>query len=601
MSAKVKSTPISEFSSLTSIPEETLKRALREFRSQNSEPKHSSIERIVSEEGIIGSERGKFIKYLREAKLLRSPKDMLQGFCVGGFKAYDEEQKIDLAPITLIFGPNSCGKSSLLHSYLLGNDMFKFGNISVESPSLAKGQVNLGGPRSFVNGFKLKLRYSFKLLDGSDVEYSFIDTSEALSLVDSPLTRDNFDSNTSNKIFKYSQVIINKYPFHEESEIPANEKYYENEPLKYFRFLLSDVILIDVCLQSGNIMVNKCHPFIQKQFELNPISESQSLPISEEIGRYIKINGYEVIIHTSGKEELDLVLKPLSLLIKESLDVIRLQYRRAKYLGPFREPTHTDWIDEFSDKQAKHLETIADRFNLDITNKTLDQLQIPYQLEVDTIYSLKMNNMQEFSKEIETDWLDCRWENVDDYSSSSRDKESSAIDYAVRELMTMSQKTRRIFLVEKNKQSIFGSNRFKYSDVGFGISQVMPVVLNSLFLIDHTILIEQPELHIHPAIQTELGDLFIQSALGENHNRLILETHSEHLILRLLRRIRQTTENDSDYPIDLPKVKPEDVAVYYAEKTDKGTKLHRLRINPDGSFADEWPAGFFSERLNEIF
>ena len=96
-----------------------------------------------------------------------------------------------------------------------------------------------------------------------------------------------------------------------------------------------------------------------------------------------------------------------------------------------------------------------------------------------------------------------------------------------------------------------------------------------------------------------MGDVFIESALGKNKNTFLIETHSEHLILRLLRRIRETTESElaeGDNPL-----RPEDVAVIYAKPTEKGTELIELRITEDGDFADKWPDGFFAERAKELF
>src|SRR5262249_33944609 len=78
-------------------------------------------------------------------------------------------------------------------------------------------------------------------------------------------------------------------------------------------------------------------------------------------------------------------------------------------------------------------------------------------------------------------------------------------------------------------------------DVGFGVSQLLPIVIQSLLSRNSTICIEQPEIHLHPALQAELGDLFIDAALSDHENTLLLETHSEHLILRILKRIRQTS------------------------------------------------------------
>jgi hypothetical protein len=144
-------------------------------------------------------------------------------------------------------------------------------------------------------------------------------------------------------------------------------------------------------------------------------------------------------------------------------------------------------------------------------------------------------------------------------------------------------------------------------DVGVGISQFLPVLINSFASTNQLIAIEQPEIHIHPRLQAELGDVFIESALGENKNTFLLETHSEHLILRILRRIRETTEGEmDDWPEVLRKacpngIRPEDVAVLYVEPGEDGAKVIELPVTPDGDFAKPWPGGFFAERDDELF
>jgi hypothetical protein len=161
---------------------------------------------------------------------------------------------------------------------------------------------------------------------------------------------------------------------------------------------------------------------------------------------------------------------------------------------------------------------------------------------------------------------------------------------------------REIHLKDKDK-----GTTVSLQDVGVGVSQVLPVIINAFGRQNEFIAIEQPEIHIHPALQAELGDLFIESALGENKNTFLLETHSEHLILRLLRRIRETAEGDmEDWPEDLRKacpdgIRPEDVAVLYVEPGEEGARVIELPITPDGDFSRPWPGGFFGERSKELF
>jgi predicted ATPase len=110
---------------------------------------------------------------------------------------------------------------------------------------------------------------------------------------------------------------------------------------------------------------------------------------------------------------------------------------------------------------------------------------------------------------------------------------------------------------------------------------------------------EQPEIHLHPALQAELGDVFIASALGQQKNTFILETHSEHLILRILRRVRETQEGKQ--PANGVPVRPEDVAVLYISPTRGGSIVTEIPITAEGDFATRWPEGFFPERAKELF
>lgn len=145
-----------------------------------------------------------------------------------------------------------------------------------------------------------------------------------------------------------------------------------------------------------------------------------------------------------------------------------------------------------------------------------------------------------------------------------------------------------------------GTNtRVSLQDVGVGISQVLPVLLQAYGQKDNLIAIEQPEIHIHPALQAELGDLFIESALGENKNTFLIETHSEHLILRLLRRIRETTRKK--LPEKACPISPKDIAVLFVSQDEDGTDVRELRIDDQGRFIDNWPGGFFEESFNEMF
>ena len=143
-------------------------------------------------------------------------------------------------------------------------------------------------------------------------------------------------------------------------------------------------------------------------------------------------------------------------------------------------------------------------------------------------------------------------------------------------------------------------------ELGEGISQVVPVIAAALAtendgpdgnrIATRLVAIEQPELHIHPRVQVALGDLFLANM---SERQFLVETHSEHLVLRLLRRIRETTEGS--LPPEGQPCTVEDVAVLYVHQVDGVVAVKHLGISSDGDFLEDWPGGFFEERAKEIF
>jgi predicted ATPase len=100
------------------------------------------------------------------------------------------------------------------------------------------------------------------------------------------------------------------------------------------------------------------------------------------------------------------------------------------------------------------------------------------------------------------------------------------------------------------------------------------------------LLIEQPEIHLHPKAQATLGDLLME-VVKAGDRQVIVETHSEHLLARIQRRIAEQ------------KFSHEQVAIYYFEPTPSGTKIHRLELDEYGQLVEPIPEGFFEEGLEE--
>ncbi len=134
--------------------------------------------------------------------------------------------------------------------------------------------------------------------------------------------------------------------------------------------------------------------------------------------------------------------------------------------------------------------------------------------------------------------------------------------------------------------------------VGIGISQVIPVIGAIVADGASLVQVEQPELHLHPTQQAALGDLLIAGV--RQHNKLLfIETHSEHLILRLLRRIRETSKEM--VPDAMLSLSPEDVAVLYLQSKNGQTRIRVIDVDNNGDFVQPWPDDFFDQDFHERF
>jgi Uncharacterized conserved protein len=141
------------------------------------------------------------------------------------------------------------------------------------------------------------------------------------------------------------------------------------------------------------------------------------------------------------------------------------------------------------------------------------------------------------------------------------------------------------------------------TDVGFGISQILPVIVQGFLSFDGSLtMIEQPEIHLHPKMQADLADLFIDVVTGSSPQKsllrkqpnfipkkyLLIETHSEYLLRRLRRRISEG------------KISANDVAIYFIvppNDANTSAEIQEKKVSEDGAF--EWPEDFYASELKK--
>lgn len=133
----------------------------------------------------------------------------------------------------------------------------------------------------------------------------------------------------------------------------------------------------------------------------------------------------------------------------------------------------------------------------------------------------------------------------------------------------------------------------KLTDVGFGVSQVLPVIVECFYVPRRSIVIfEQPEIHLHPRVQAELADLFVDAIRAREGGiardcQFIIESHSEHFLRRLQRRI---AEED---------LSAEDAALYFVHTEGDSARIEELDVDEYGNIRN-WPEGFFGDEMGDL-
>lgn len=536
--------------------------------------------------------------------------NVFSGFAVGSFKAFDLQQKIPLRPLTLLFGPNSAGKSSIVHALAYLHEAAGSGNLDVRHPSIGGTAIDLGGFPNFVHRRNATTRCSFALEFNSERLPSDLQSllkKKVASLrvaftvggaqVDSTLT----SAEQLPAVLGPPTLAITELAIELNGTVEAQLTRRRDGSFRL------EVLGRNWNLAKGLDLAKR------KQLEASELAEAWRY-VDEHLHE-LRIEGAGLfpreVSHPSDAADSSSARRPprfrdgVVALVRAILDtvgrMVSSSIGKLRYLGPLRsyparrvyEPSSGDpdwyaggayaWDLVARDNELRNAlnawlgrDALQTRYQLMVqTFAPLEELRRPL---MEQFSDLEENSMTAASNEPPEAWeleADHDWR-VDDVLLSVRQSASEVLtSLALKDLRT--------------------GTLVSHRDVGIGISQVLPVLALAHAARGDLVAIEQPELHLHPALQSELADVFIQSALTRG-NTFLLETHSEHLMLRVLRRIREAQSIGPGGPL-----RPEHVAVLFVEPTDGGTRVTEIPIREDGEFGAPWPQGFFAERMKELF
>lgn len=558
---------------------------------------------------------------------------------IENFKSISSRQFIELKPITLLFGPNSAGKSTILQALHYLREILER-HSACPDQTITSGLTDLGGFAALVHNHNLAIPIRLKVeIDLSDEHGSeLLPLNSGTSLEDSDfeelriryLVGDNTELNDCaivqniglsveihwSDLLQGPYVAVMNIEMNEEHVValhsPPQQGWAQLVDFNFTHPLLTEIGFSEDEMDSVDVIY--ATPLESELAEMLTLARhvaSDSIATHSEYdqfriavrtitGAFLDLNG-ELNTDLRGpgvkKSELDtgtIRVRGLRRLLDEivlgPVRIVRECLKTMTYIGPLRNIPDRGYHPRLSSDASRWAQGLAawDLLYSDKERNLLNEVNVwlSGEQKLQTGYSLEKTQIKEMPVS----------------GPMSQYFEHGLAEDDIGDLQDLCGKLNfrtEVALRDSHKDIIVAP-----CDVGVGISQMIPVVVGCLRDKAGILIIEQPELRLHPAIQVRLGDLFIHTAQSEkdyvnSRKSLLIETHSEHIVLRILRRIRETTENE--LPPGTIGLRPEDLSVIYVDKTEEGVQLRNLRVDEEGEFIDRWPKGFFDERTDELF
>lgn len=490
----------------------------------------------------------------------------MKGFRLKGIKSFIDSEDIEIKPITIFVGENSSGKSSLLRFSSVLAQTFKE---EVITPLLLFGKMIDYGNYDEVKNSKIKdENISFEINLGQ-LERREIKMASRI--------RYSAPEETQEYLTKELRVGI-ELSCERKIELKELNMYLDKEEILKITKIIGNKyrIVSSVDIKGMNIIKSECELHLYKflPWRLDILEEVEMLKLYEKY--------YEILKEEHKTEE----------------SFVNYIYE-SRYIDSKNGYIYPELQNEYL-RLERHLSILK------ILVEICRQKMINYSEDLSYIGPFRSKperNYREYESTYNT--VGVNGENTYQILKQNYDNEDKEVSKWLKEILG----------VELIIDEIEGSNLYKIMikdelgtkanliDTGYGISQILPILTELLSKEQNsfirkrsimtsnlyrrregkTLIIEQPEIHLHPAAQSKLADLFL-GFIKKGHN-LILETHSEHLI----KKFQILVAEDNGFSSN-------DIAIYYVHKDrGEGAKIERLLLDENGRFLQEWPTGFFDQ------